>query len=189
MRIQIIAVAAILSLSSKAQPGERTLSFVIEINAPVDTVWSRWSSASGLKKFFAPAANMEPKTFGRLDVLFSPAQPQGQRGAENNLILAIQDKQMLTFTWDAPPTFPEIRKQRTMVIVRLAAIDNKRTQVNFTQIGFGTGADWDAVYNYFAPAWGGYVLPNLKYSCEVAPIDFTDFPNKVPKGLSPAKRL
>lgn len=96
---------------------------------------------------------------------------------------------MLTFTWDAPPTFPEIRKQRTMVIVRLAAIDNKRTQVNFTQIGFGTGADWDAVYNYFAPAWGGYVLPNLKYSCEVAPIDFTDFPNKVPKGLSPAKRL
>jgi uncharacterized protein YndB with AHSA1/START domain len=185
----LVAITVMLALTAYSQPGERSLSFVIEINAPVDTVWSRWSSASGLKKFFAPAANLELKTFGRLDVFFSPNQPEGQRGAENNMVLAVLDRQMLSFTWDAPPTFPEIRKQRTFVIVRLVKLDALRTQVNFTQVGFGTGTDWDAVYNYFAPAWGNFVLPNLKYSCEVGPVDFADFPNKAPKGLPPAKRL
>jgi len=191
MRIlPILIISFCISVaSSHAQNSERSLSFTIDINAPVDTVWSRWSTVSGLKKFFAPSANLELKTFGRLDVLFAPNQPAGQRGAENNMILAYQEKQMITFTWDAPPTFPEVRKQRTTVIVRFISIDSKRTQVNFTQIGFGTGSDWDAVYNYFGPAWGNLVLPNLKYSCEGGVIDFTNFPGNVPKGLPPAKRL
>jgi uncharacterized protein YndB with AHSA1/START domain len=186
--ITLVATSCI-SIASLAQTGERALSFTIDINAPVDTVWSRWSTVAGLKKFFAPAANIELKTFGHLDILFAPGQPAGQRGAENNMILAVQEKQMLSFTWDAPPTFPEVRRQRTSVIVRFVAIGVTRTQVNFTQIGFGSGPEWDAVYNYFGPAWASFVLPNLKYSCEGGTIDFSNFPANVPKGLAPAKKL
>ena len=189
IRMLILIPGLSLSLAALAQTGERSLSFTIDINAPVDTVWSRWSTVAGLKKFFAPEANLELKTFGRMEVLFSPNQPAGQRGAENNMVLAVQEKQMLSFTWDAPPTFPEVRKQRTTVIVRFIAVDNKKSQVHFTQIGFGSGHDWDAVYNYFGPAWGNFVLPNLKYSCEGGLIDFSNFPANVPKGLPPAKRL
>lgn len=185
----ITIIIACLFSATHGQAQERTLSFTIDINAPVDTVWSRWSSVAGLKKFFAPAANLELRTFGKLDILFTPNQPAGHRGAENNMILAVQENQMLSFTWDAPPTYPEIRKQRTAVIIRFIKLDAARTQVNFTQVGFGNGPDWDAVFNYFAPAWGGFVLPNLKYSCEVGPVDFTDFPTRTPKGLAPAKKL
>lgn len=182
-------VAMLISACVLAQNSERAISFAIDINAPIDTVWSRWASPSGIRKFFAPVSTLELKTLGRLDVLFAPSAPVGQRGAENNVILAFQEKQMISFSWDAPPTFPEIRKQRTTVIVRFSSQGPNKTQVTLTQLGFGSGSEWDAVYAYFAPAWGGFVLPNLKYSCEVAPVDWTDFPKNAPKGLAPAKRL
>lgn len=170
-----------------AQPTkEKILSMSIEVNAPVDSVWSRWTTDSGRKKFFAPSSKMELSTLGFMEILFAPAAPEGQRGAENNRVLAIQDKQMLSFTWDAPPTFPEVRKQRTIVVVRLEKLGDKKTKVTLNQMGWGTGTDWDTVYNYFTKAWSTFVLPHLKHSLEVAPVDWNDFPTKLPKNLPPA---
>ena len=168
---------------------EKVLAMSIEINAPLDSVWSRFATASGRRKFLAPESNFEMATMGRVDILFSPTAPEGQRGAENNRMLAIQEKQMISFTWDAPPQFPEIRKQRTVVVFRFAKIDPGKTLVTFRQMGWGTGTDWDTVYKYFTSAWSGFVLPNLKYSLEVAPVDWNDFPNKLPKNLKPATLL
>jgi uncharacterized protein YndB with AHSA1/START domain len=191
MKQTVYAALVLISFSqaSFSQTAERSHRFAIDIDAPIDTVWSRWTSVSGMTKFFAAAANIELTTLGRLDVLFLPSSPEGQRGAENNRILAVQEKQMISFTWDAPPTFPEIRKQRTIVIVRFFNREPGKTTVTLTQTGFGSGPDWDAVYNYFEPAWRGFVLPNLKYSCEVAPINFKDFPANVPKNLPLARKL
>jgi uncharacterized protein YndB with AHSA1/START domain len=129
---------------------------------------------------------MELKTLGFMEILFMPSAPEGQRGAENNRVLAVQDKQMLSFTWDAPPQFPEIRKQRTVVVVRLEKLGEKKTKVSLNQMGWGSTADWDTVYGYFTKAWSTFVLPNLKYSLEVGPVDWNDFPNKLPKNLLPA---
>lgn len=168
---------------------ERILSMSIEINAPLDSVWSRFSTASGRRKFLAPATTFELATLGRVDILFNPSAPEGQRGAENNRILTVQEKQMISFTWDAPPQWPEIRKHRTVVVFRFYNVGPSKTLVTFHQLGWGTGAEWDAVYQYFTNAWSGFVLPNLKYSLEVAPVDWSDFPNKIPKGLKPATLL
>lgn len=167
-------------------PKEKVLGLSVKVNAPLDSVWSRWTTEKGIRKFFAPACRLEAKPLGRLDILFVPNAPEGQRGAENNLVLAVQDKKMFSFTWDAPPQWPEIRKQRTTVAVRLYKITDSETLVTLSQTGWGIGPDWDAVYDYFTKAWGGLVLPNLKYSLEVKPVDCTDFPKNVPKGLKPA---
>ncbi|GHN01132.1 hypothetical protein WSM22_26210 [Cytophagales bacterium WSM2-2] len=171
---------------AQAPTKERILSMSIEVNASVDTVWSRWTTESGRKKFLAPSSKMELKTLGFMEILFMPQAPEGQRGAENNRVLAIQEKQMLSFTWDAPPTFPEIRKQRTVVVIRFEKLAEKKTKVTINQMGWGTTPDWDTVYGYFTKAWSTFVLPNLKYSLEVGPIDWSDFPNKLPKNLAPA---
>ena len=70
----------------------------------------------------------------------------------------------------------------------LQLADNK-TQVILAQTGWGTGKEWDDVYNYFISAWGSTVLPFLKYSLEVAPVNWTDFPKKLPKDLKPAAQF
>jgi hypothetical protein len=71
----------------------------------------------------------------------------------------------------------------------LYKIKDAETLVTLSQTGWGIGPEWDAVYAYFTNAWGGFVLPNLKYSLEVKPIDWTDFPKSAPQGLKPAEKL
>jgi len=178
-----------LSAEEQALTKEKILALYIRVNAPLDSVWSRWSSEKGILKFFAPACRFEPKVLSLFEIHFAPAAPEGQRGAENNRILAIQDKQMISFTWDAPPQWPEIRKHRTEVAVRFYKIKDNETLVTLTHTGWGRGPEWDAVYNYFGNAWAGFVLPNLKYSLEVKPVDWTDFPKNAPKGLKPAEKI
>ncbi|HMJ68211.1 MAG TPA: SRPBCC domain-containing protein [Cyclobacteriaceae bacterium] len=162
-----------------AQTPERYIGGTIDINAPVDSVWSRWTSPAGLRKFFVADARIEFETLGRLDLYMNPSAPEGQRGAENNRILAWQKNKLLSFTWDAPPMFPEVRKQRTVVIVRFNELEGK-TNVTITHMGFGSGKEWDEVFNYFEKAWTGFVLPNLKYSCEVPGISLKNMPTNLP---------
>jgi hypothetical protein len=88
---------------------------------------------------------------------------------------------MLSFTWDAPPNFPEIRKQRTSVVVRLVRLDQNKTRLLFSQSGWGEGEDWNKVRDYFVSAWGDVVLPYLKYSLEIGPIDWKNPPQKLKK--------
>jgi uncharacterized protein YndB with AHSA1/START domain len=178
--------AKVFAQSGSQPPKERSVALGITINASLDSVWSRLSSEKGFRKFFAPACRFEPKPLGLLDIYFAPTAPAGQRGAENNRVLAIQEKSLLSFTWDAPPQWPKIREQRTVVIIRLHKVEESKTLVTLTQTGWGSGAEWDEVFSYFGKAWGGFVLPNLKYSLEVKPVDWSDFPKNAPQGLKPA---
>lgn len=179
------------SLSSAEQEmvKEKLINLYIRINSPLDSVWSRWSTEKGIRKFFAPACDYEFKPQGKLGIYFAPNAPKGERGAEDNLILSIEDKNMISFTWDAPPQFPEIRKQRTLVTIRLYQTGKNETLVTLSQTGWGQGEDWTTVRNYFVNAWAGFVLPNLKYSLEVKPVDWSDFPKSAPQGLKPAERF
>ncbi|HZY80282.1 MAG TPA: SRPBCC domain-containing protein [Cyclobacteriaceae bacterium] len=179
--LTLMFVAAV----SFAQTSERSIVTSIDINAPVDTVWTRWTTPQGIKRFFAAEPHIELQTLGRLDFYFNPSAPEGQRGAENNRVLAWQQNQMLSFTWDAPPNFPEIRKQRTVVIIRFTELPGKKTNVTLTQTGWGSGKDWDTVFGYFGKAWSEFVLPNLKYSCENPAANLSN----IPKGLPAAKKL
>jgi uncharacterized protein YndB with AHSA1/START domain len=185
MKKLLTTILVIAGATALAQSPEKYICTTVDINAPVDTVWSRWSSPKGIAKFFAPQSNIELQTLGRLDFYMNPAAPEGQRGAENNRVLAWQPNKLLSFTWDAPPTFPEIRKQRTSVIVRFTELPGNKTNVTITHIGFGTGSDWDQVFGYFGQAWSAYVLPRLKQSCEVPGTTILNMPANLP----PAKKL
>lgn len=168
---------------------EKSIYLYIDINAPVDKVWNQWTTSEGIHNFFAPASKLDLKPLGSFDIYFTPDAPAGRRGAEGNLILAIQENEMLTFTWDAPNDWPEIRKQRTFVTLRFKSLSSSKTRLTFTQTGWGTSGEWNEVYRYFETAWSKVVLPNLKYSLEVGPLDWRDFPKRLPKSLSPAKSL
>lgn len=186
--ILLYACGSIFSVSAQPQ-AEKSIRLSIDINSPVDSVWNRWTSPDNIRKFFAPASEVEFKPLGKFNIFFTPNEAPGLKGAEGNFFLAIQEKQMLSFTWDAPPKWPEIRKQRTSVVIRFIKTTDTTTQVTLTQSGWGTGKNWDEVYDYFVSAWGGAVLPFLKYSLEISPVDWADFPNKLPKGLQPAQRF
>ena len=160
---------------------DKAIRLEIVVNAPVEKVWRAWTTRDGIKSFFAPDCDIDFRVLGKYDILFAPSAPAGLRGAEGNLLLAIQQGKMLSFTWDAPPKFPEIRKQRTTVVIRFVPLDENKTRLVFRQYGWGEGDGWDNVREYFVSAWGDVVLPRLKYSLEVGPIDWKNPPQKLEK--------
>src|SRR5207342_3006589 len=97
----------------------------------------------------------------------------GMKGAGTMRVLAVQENRMLSFTWNAPPSLPEARQQRTVVIVRLKPVDGG-TEVSLAHLGWGDGGEWDKAYAYFDKVWGT-VLGNLQKRFTEGPMDWTEW--------------
>lgn len=173
-----LVLAAILVVTGAAA-SDRVLRAELELPAPVSEVWKVWTTEEGVKSFFAPGAHIEPKVDGLYEIWFNPAAEPGMRGADGMRVLAFEPERRLAFTWNAPPSIPAIRGQRTMVVVEMQPAGEGRTKLRFTHLGWGDGEEWDKAYAYFDKAWGTFVLPHLKQRFEKGPIDWA-------KGEAPA---
>ena len=164
----LLAMAAWTGVSAS----DRILRAELELPAPVPEVWKLWTTEEGLTSFFAPGARIEAKVDGLYEIYFNPKAEPGMRGADGMRILAFEPERRLAFTWNAPPSIPEIRGQRTMVVVELQPAGAGRTKLRFTHLGWGEGEKWDEAYAYFDKAWRTFVLPHLKQRVETGPVDW-----------------
>lgn len=123
------------------------------VDADLETVWDDWTTAEGLESFFAPKAIVDLKPGGAYEIWFLPDAPEGQRGADNGVVLGYQDKRMIQFTWAMPPYMPEIRPSMTVVQVWFVPVSDTQTRVRLFHTGFGDGEDWEKARDYFAKSW------------------------------------
>jgi uncharacterized protein YndB with AHSA1/START domain len=168
------ACAAALASAGVARAAERAIEKEVVVAVPIQAVWQSWTTKAGIESFFAPEAEIEPKVGGAFHIHINPFGEPGMKGADDMRFMALQAPTMLSFDWNAPPSLPEIRKQRTFVVVRLADVDGKSTRVSLHHTGWGDGSEWDKAYAYFDRAWGN-VLANLKKRHESGPVDWTDW--------------
>ena len=169
-----LVIGACLFLVLGADAAERAIDKEIVVAAPIEAVWQSWTSKAGIEAFFAPEAEIDPRVGGAFHIHMDPLAPPGAKGADEMRFMALQPPTMLSFDWNAPPSLPEARAQRTFVVVRLAAIDAGSTRVTLHHTGWGNGGEWDKTYAYFDRAWG-YVLGNLKKRYDVGPQDWTEW--------------
>lgn len=173
MKLATTLIAAALTLAAgMGLANERAINATVTVTAPIAEVWNAWATQQGVKTFFAPDAVVEPKVGGLYEMHMNPYAAPGEKGADGMRILALQSPIMLSFTWNAPPHLPEARKQRTFVVVRLAANGERETIVNLHHTGWGSGGEWDKAYDYFAKAWPS-VLANLKKRFDEGPRDWS----------------
>ena len=158
-------------ITTLTHAAERAVDISIIVKAPVAEVFKAWTTTEGVITFFAPGAIVEPRSNGLFEIHMNPLAPPGERGADDMRILGIQENKMVSFTWNAPPSLPEARKQRTMVIVRFAPDVAGQTRVTLFHVGWGEGGEWDKAYDYFSKAWP-YVLGNLTKRFESGPMDW-----------------
>lgn len=184
MRIETILVASvamsILLPGSAVEAGERILRTEVTVPAPIEDVWAAWTTDPGVQTFFARGSHIEPRVDGLYEIHFEPSAPAGSRGADGMRILVFEPPNRLVFTWNAPPSQREIRRQRTVVAIRLRAEDAKRTRLTFSHSGWGEGPAWNAAYDYFDDAWNGFVLPSLVRRFEKGPLDWSSHPELKP---------
>jgi uncharacterized protein YndB with AHSA1/START domain len=160
-----------------ADPVERAIFGEITLPAGLDEVWAAWTTEEGVKSFFAPDCRIALEPDGPYEIYFNPDAPAGQRGGEGLRVLAFQPKKMLSFTWNAPPTLPEVRGQQTHVILRFYEVGAESTRVTLRHDGWGEGGQWDEAFEYFESAWNIVVLPRLRYRFKHGPVDWENPPD------------
>ena len=160
-----------LALSLPAQAAERAIDKSIDIPATLDEAWAAWTTREGIVGFFAPDAEIDARVGGAFHIHIDPGAPAGSKGADDMRFLALQPKQMLSFDWNAPPSLPEARAQRTFVVVRFERLADQVTRVTLHHTGWGVGGEWDKAYTYLDRAWDN-VLGNLKKRFEQGPQDW-----------------
>jgi uncharacterized protein YndB with AHSA1/START domain/uncharacterized protein YciI len=133
------------------------------VKAPRNDVWKAWTTTEGLKSFFSEDVKIEFRVGGPFEIYFGPESAVGMRGSEDCKILSFLPQEMLSFEWNAPPDFGDLRYQYTRVVITFESVDSAKTKVRFTQLGWGKGEGWDKVYDYFDKAWA-YVLANFQKS-------------------------
>ena len=174
MHVRAIAGATLALAASAAIAAERAIDKEVVVAAPIEAVWQAWTTRAGIRTFFAPDAEVDARVGGAFHIHINPFAEPGMKGADDMRYMALQRPTMLSFDWNAPPSLPEVRAQRTFVVVRLAPVDAQSTRVTLHHTGWGSGGQWDDTYAYFDRAWGN-VLGNLKKSFESGPIDWTDW--------------
>ena len=185
-------LAACLSIALAVFPtfaAERAIDKEIVVPATLEVAWAAWTTREGIVSFFAPDAVVDAQVGGPFQIYINPGVPAGMRGADDMRFLAVQPKKMISFDWNAPPSLPEARAQRTFVVVRFAPMDDKTTRVTLHHTGWGEGGEWDKTYAYFDRAWGN-VLSNLKQRFETGPLDWTEWLAQLKKmnEAAPAKK-
>ena len=170
-RLEIDGEGDIPSLEDRWDPLEKAIRKERVVDAGIDDVWEAWTTHDGVTSFFAPEAKVEFRIGGAYEMYFAPDSEPGSRGGEGNRILSYLPKEMLSFEWNAPPSFPEERKIKTYVVVQLKDEGFGNTRVILTHHGWGKGGNWDSVFDYFQNAWD-IVLDNLVHRFSEGPIDW-----------------
>ncbi len=167
-----VCMALLLALlSCVAAATERSIDKEIIVSASLDQAWDAWTSREGITSFLAPDAQIEPRVGGAFHVYFLPGAPLGHKGADDMRYMALQPKRMLSFDWNAPPSLPEARAQRTFVVLRFFPVDAQHTRLTLHHVGWGDGGEWDQAYDYFSRAWD-IVMDRFKKRFETGPRDW-----------------
>ena len=154
---------------------EKVIFIETTIKAGIEKAWQAWTTEEGVKTFLAPDNKINLRPGGAYEIYFNPGAPQGQRGGEGNRVMALQPMRMFSFSWNAPTTLPEMRDQRTHVVLRFYP-GNSGTRVTLYHDGWGSGGQWDQAFEYFQNAWGEVVMPRLKYRFTHGPLDWDNPP-------------
>ncbi len=179
----IVFPSILFSQEKKQKNGDfiinRSIIKEITIPASIKEVWKAWTTKEGVQTFFAPDCNIKLKIFGMYEIFFAPDADPGKRGAEGNRIMAIEPYKMFSFTWDAPADMPNVRKQRTLVVLKLKKMEKEKTRLFLCHTGWGDGNEWNKAFDYFSEAWD-VILKRLKIRFEKGPIDWSkkDYPRK-----------
>jgi uncharacterized protein YndB with AHSA1/START domain len=169
-----------LMCASPLAAAERAIEKSAVVDATVDQVWDSWTTREGIVGFFAPDAKIEPRVGGAFQIYIDPIAEPGMKGADEMRYMALQPKKMISFDWNAPPSLPEARAQRTFVVVRIEPVSEKQTRVTLHHTGWGDGGEWDKAYAYFERAWGN-VLINLQKRWTEGPKDWTEWMSQLRK--------
>ena len=131
-------------------PADKAIVVEATIDASPADVWRVWTTNEGFGEVFGRATDIELREGGAYEIYWDSDNRIGSNGCT---VLGFRDGESLRFTWNAPPTIPEIRERLTVVTVTLEPAGDGRTRITLRNDGYEDGGAWDEAFAYFAAAW------------------------------------
>lgn len=130
----------------------------VTVAASTSEVWALWTTTEGMTSWLVKSAHIELAIGGAFEVHFLADAERGKRGSEGCQILSFRPERMLSFTWNAPPQFPDERGQHTWVVVDFTPVDGgtavRLSHLGWPKSGLAGAGRWAEVHQYFEQAWG-----------------------------------
>jgi len=123
------------------------------VSSPIERVWWAWTTSEGMASWWAKNSWIELRIGGPFELYFLLDNPRGLQGSEGCRILSYRPPEMLSFSWNFPPSLPEIRGEHTWIVLRFNPHGPEETQVSLDQLGWKEGPAWEAGWKYFDDAW------------------------------------
>jgi uncharacterized protein YndB with AHSA1/START domain len=160
--------AAVASAAS-----ERVVRVEGNVAAPVSDVWRVWTTSEGAEEFFAQKANIKLAIGGPYEIQFDPADERS--GTKGLKILSYAPDETISFQWNAPTEFPEVRNGGMWVVAQMRPVDAYTTHVTITHLGWKRGPEWDKAYAHFQRGWSE-LMDRLQKRFTDGPIDWSKQP-------------
>ena len=145
------------------------------VAATPEDVWAAWTTVEGATSFFAPAARIEARPGGPYEIWFAPEAPEGSRGSEGCTVISVDPPKRLSFTWNFPPSIPELRDRGVLARVTVELLPGSldgTTLVSLVHDGFPEGEAGEKGRAYFDKAWD-VVLGRLRERFRHGSVDWS----------------
>jgi len=137
--------------SFKEPNGDRVLQQSIDIAASPSCAWRALTDEEGIKSFGVTVAHVEMKNGGVIEEGFSPnAKIGGADTIRHRIIAYLPERLLVLRNEQTPPGLPHAELYRNVVQVILVEPRGKgRSRLTISHTGYGSGADYDALYDFF----------------------------------------
>ena len=137
---------------------ERVLRIESIVPASPTEVWKAFATEDGLRKWIAPVVALDLRIGGTLSTHYDQTATIGSPGTIRLEIVHYLEGELMTYRVHLTSSFnPKVRAedQNLQEIIQIVPWTNGTTKVISSMVGWGTGAEWDKTYSFFAKgnAW------------------------------------
>jgi uncharacterized protein YndB with AHSA1/START domain len=147
--------------------GTRLLQDSLTVNAPGEKVWAAFVDPRTIMAWSAPVAVVELRQGGFIEEGFTKkAKPGSPDNVRHRIIAYLPGRLLVLRNENAPRGLPGGARFKDLVqIVEIESLDPQRTRVRLSQTGYGSDAEFDRLYNFFA-THNPELLEDLKHALE-----------------------
>ena len=150
---RVVILLATLGVAVHGQTAVDEPSFVNEgvVNAPIAELWRVWSTSDGYKKLGVALADVDLRIGGLIRSRYGADGVLGDEQTIENEILAYEPPRMIAIRiHKTPANFPfKEAWKHTWTVVTLSALDDGRTHVRATSLGYGADPESLAMRQFF----------------------------------------
>lgn len=138
--------------SYRLPSGERVMELSAVVKAPLEAVWTAFTTDEGFRQWAAPFARIDLRVGGAFETSYkADAKSGAPENIINEIVALVPLRLVVIRNVQAPPQVPfdTASFQKTQTAIHFQAVDAATTRVTVHNAGYGDGPGFDSTYRHF----------------------------------------